>query len=99
MPAVTLRRRFRYWFDKTMSEGTSALVAWLGLASVAVVVAGGLLLWLIDPSPADAEPHEFLPSVWHAVLHALDPGTVAGDTGHWYYVAVGFLITIGGIFI
>ncbi|WP_432825991.1 CASTOR/POLLUX-related putative ion channel [Dactylosporangium sp. CA-092794] len=82
-----------------MSEGTSALVAWLGLASVAVVVAGGLLVWLIDPTPADGGRRGFFASVWQAVLHALDPGTVAGDTGHWYFVAVAFLITIGGIFI
>ncbi|MFI5908103.1 hypothetical protein [Dactylosporangium sp. NPDC051541] len=99
MATATLRRRFRYWFDKTMSAGVSALVAWLGLASVAVVVAGGLLLWLIDRRPADGSERGFLDSVWQAVLHALDPGTVAGDGGHWYFVAVAFLITIGGIFI
>lgn len=100
MAAATLRRRFRYWFDRTMSKGTSALVAWLGLASVAVVLAGGLLVWLVDPNPADGEPRGFFASVWQAVLHALDPGDVAGDTGgHWEFVAVAFLITIGGIFI
>jgi hypothetical protein len=29
----------------------------------------------------------------------MDPGTVAGDTGHWWYIAIAFLITIGGIMI
>jgi len=99
MAATTLRRRFRYWFDDTMSKGTPALVMWLGLASVTVVVVGGLLVWLIDPGSTPEDHHGFFGSVWQAVLHALDAGTVAGDTGPWYFVAVAFLITIGGIFI
>src|SRR4051794_32737486 len=100
MANATLRRRFRYWFDNTMSRGTSALVMWLGLASVAVVAVGGVLVWLFDPTPAgDTQRRGFLASVWQAVLHVLDSGTVAGDTGHWYYVAIAFTITIGGIFI
>jgi voltage-gated potassium channel Kch len=95
----TLRRRIRYWFDNTMSKGTPALVAWLALASLAVVVIGGLSLWLLDPTPQDGGQRSPLGSLWQSVLHALDPGTVAADTGHWWFVAIGFVITIGGILI
>src|SRR3954452_21849720 len=100
MAAITLRRRARYWFDNTMSKGTPALIRWLALASLAVVVVGGTLVWLFDPKPGAGEPRRgFLGSVWQGVLHALDPGTVAGDSGHWWYVAIAFAITIGGILI
>jgi voltage-gated potassium channel Kch len=99
MAAVTLRRRFRYWFDNTMSKGTSALIMWLGLASVAVVIVGGLLVWLVDPTPTAGQHRGFFASVWQSVLHVLDSGTVAGDSGPWSFVAVAFAITIGGIFI
>jgi voltage-gated potassium channel Kch len=100
MAAITLRQRARYWFDNTMSKGTPALVRWLALASLAVIVVGGTLVWALDNSPGDGAPHRaFLPSIWQGVLHALDPGTVAGDGGHWWYVAIAFAITVGGILI
>jgi len=103
MAAITFRQRARYWFDNTMSKGTPALVRWLALASLAVIVIGGTLVWALDPTPDDGEtsPHHrgFLASIWQGVLHALDPGTVAGDSGHWWYVAIAFAITLGGILI
>lgn len=99
MATVTLRRRFRYWFDRTMSKGTSALVGWLALASLAMVFVGGLLAWLLNPHPTPGEPKGLPAALWQSVLHALDPGTVAGDSGHWWYLAIAFGITIGGILI
>src|SRR5688572_9498808 len=81
---VTFRRRLRYWFDNTMSKGTPALVGWLAFASMLVVVIGGLLVWLLDPVPEDGKQRGLLDSMWQSVLHALDPGTVAGDSGHWW---------------
>ena len=103
MPAITLRRRVRYWFDRTMSKGTPALVGWLAVASLAVVVVGGVLAWavelLVNPDSTKGEPRGLLAALWQAVLHAMDPGTVAGDTGHWWYIAIAFAITIGGIMI
>jgi ion channel POLLUX/CASTOR len=98
--SITFRRRLRYWFDNTMSKGTPALVGWLAFASLTVVVVGGMLVWLLDPVPADDdEKRGLLESMWQSVLHALDPGTVAGDSGHWWFVAIGFAITIGGILV
>jgi voltage-gated potassium channel Kch len=100
MSANTLRRRVRYWFDNTMSKGTPALVAWLAAASLMIVLVGGTLAWLLDPTEPDGQQRGLLASWWQGVLHALDPGTVAGDTGnHWWYVAIAFAITIGGILI
>ncbi|MGA8116595.1 MAG: hypothetical protein WCA46_23400 [Actinocatenispora sp.] len=103
MPSVTLGRRLQYWFDRTMSKGTPALVAWLFVASVVVVVIGGLLVWLLDPFPEGRGPGKtrfgFFNSLWSSLMHAMDPGTVAGDAGDVWYTTIGFAITIGGILI
>ena len=38
--------------------------------------------------------------VFNALLHALDPGTVAGDVGHpWRYILTMLALTVGGLFI
>src|SRR5262245_41950323 len=74
MATVTLRQRLRYWFDNTMSKGTIALVAWLAVASLAIVLAGGTLLYLLDPTPeGEDESRGLFDSIWQSVLHALDP--------------------------
>jgi hypothetical protein len=99
MPTVTLRRRLRYWFDRTMSRGTPALIGWLALASLTIVIIGGLAAWLLDPQPAGGGHRGLGAAIWHSVLNSLDPGTVAGDTGHWWFVAIAFAVTIGGIMI
>jgi hypothetical protein len=46
MRKYTLRQRARYAFDNTMSRGTSALVAWLALATFGLVI----LFTLLTPS-------------------------------------------------
>src|SRR5688572_19836113 len=97
MATVTRRQKFRYWFDNTMSKGTIALVGWLAFASFMVVLIGGALFWLFGGT--SGEDSDILGSLWASVLHALDPGTVAGDEGKWWFVAIGFAITIGGILV
>jgi hypothetical protein len=82
-----------------MSRGTPALVGWLALASLTIVVVGGLLAWLLNPRPTSGEPHGLGASLWQSVLHSLDPGTVAGDTGHWWYIVIAFGVTVGGIMV
>src|SRR3954467_15002874 len=99
MAPTPLRRRLHYWFDNTMSKGTAAMVGWLAVASLTVVVAGGILMWLVDPTPADGHRRHLLAALWQGVVHALDPGTVAADTGHWWYIGIAFAITVGGILV
>lgn len=99
MPTITLRRRLRYWFDRTMSRGTPALMGLLALGSLTIVALGGLAAWLLDPRPAGGGHRGLGAALWHSVLNSLDPGTVAGDTGHWWFVAIAFAVTIGGIMI
>ncbi|HEY8471336.1 MAG TPA: hypothetical protein VIL37_01720 [Natronosporangium sp.] len=97
MATPSWRQRARYWFDNTMSRGTPALVGWLAVLMLAVVAVGAILIWLADPNRAEGG---FFSSVWQSVTHALDPGTVTGDdTSNKWFVAVGFIVTLGGILI
>ncbi len=99
MATITLRQRLRYSFDNTMSRGTPALIGWLAVASLLVVVVGGVLAWLLDPVTADGTHRGLQGALWQGVLHALDSGAIGGDTGHWWYVAIAFGVTVGGILV
>ena len=53
-PTVTEPRfgdRLRYWFDNSMSRGTPALVAWLTVATVALILLFALILTVFDLGP------------------------------------------------
>ena len=44
------------------------------------------------------EGYSFAEAAWQSLMHSIDAGTVAGDSG-WHYRGFMFLITLGGIFI
>ncbi len=98
----TFYQRFRYFFDNTMSRGTPALVAWLGLVSLLVVLFSALMVSVFgvaaETANGDAESMTFLEVVWQSTLRTLDAGTMAGDEGIGYR-SVMFFVTLGGIFI
>lgn len=48
--------------------------------------------------PKEEEGYSFAEAAWQSLMHSIDAGTVAGDTG-WKYRGFMFLITLGGIFI
>ncbi len=101
MPKYTLREKFRYHFENTMSGGPIAVIRWLALVSiVSVVVLGGLMVLLgITRSPEpDAEPMTFLEGIWASLMATLDPGTMGGDEG-WDFRIVRFVATMIGIFL
>ena len=88
--------RFRYFFDTTMTRGTPALIGWLVVATSALVLAFAVLtaaLGLRDGSVGFG--HE----IFQSLLHALDPGTVAGDQGSWSFLLTMLVLTLGGLLI
>lgn len=98
---VTWRDRLRYRFENTLSRGAIAIIGWLALASAAIVLLATLVLTLlgIGPDPGDAQhPLGPVEGAWQSMMHALDPGTLAGDQG-WLLRALMLVVTIGGIFI
>jgi voltage-gated potassium channel Kch len=99
--APTLRERLRYAFDNTMSRGTPALVGWLaaGTALLVVVFAAIVVIGGLAPADEGGGRPGVVSQVFKTILHALDPGTVAGDTGGWPFLLAMFGITIAGLFI
>lgn len=98
---ITWRDTLRYRFENTLSRGTIAIIGWLGLLSAGIVALATLTIWLLgigatpDANDAGLGPLE---GAWQSLLHAMDPGTLAGDQG-WVLRLLMLTVTIGGIFI
>jgi len=98
MKKVTQGQKLRYKFDNLMSKGPAAMIGLLGMLSVLIVIIAALILFATGIKPEGAEDMPFAEHLWQSLMRAMDAGTVAGDIG-WEYRAIGFLITLGGIFI
>jgi voltage-gated potassium channel Kch len=95
---ISLGQKLQYRFDNTMSRGTPALVAWLAFATFVLVMIFTAVVLIGNLAPSDNKSG-FIGQAFKTVLHALDPGTVAGDTGDWPFLLTMFLLTIGGLFL
>lgn len=95
---ISFSQKLRYKFDNLMSKGTIALIATLGILSVALVVTAGIILTISGFSQEDAESLGFIEAAWESLMRTLDPGTMGGDTG-WGFRIVMLCVTLGGIFI
>jgi ion channel POLLUX/CASTOR len=97
VPTPRLGERMRYRFDNAMSRGTPALIGLLAAASGVLVVVGGTVSLLV----ADDEIRDdgVARTLWMSLMRALDPGAVAGDEFNGPFLALMFLVTIGGIFV
>ena len=91
-----LRERVRYWFDNTMSRGTSALIGWLGLASVTLILLVSGLVLLLAPGDVGGNPLRVL---WMSLMRSIDSGAISGDSGSPVFVGLMLVATLGGIFI
>ena len=101
MPKHTLREKFRYHFENTMSGGPVAVIKWLAVVSiVSVVVLGAIMasLRITASREPDAEPLGFIEGVWKSLMATLDPGTMGGDEG-WDFRLIRFIATLIGIFL
>lgn len=93
-----LRERLRYRFDNTMSRGAPALIGLLGIASAVLVVVFGIMGYLARPLP-EGKDWSIGKTMYMALLHAMDPGTVTADEGSAFWIFPMFAVTIGGIFV
>jgi voltage-gated potassium channel Kch len=94
MTNASRSQRLRYAFDTSMARGPSALLGYLGFATLLMIVffaAITLIFGLTDSNnPVTA--------MYQALLHSIDSGTVAGDQGN-SYIAVSIFLTFGGIIV
>src|SRR5687768_61174 len=96
-----LRDRLRYRFENTLSRGPIAIIGWLALLSAGIVLlaASVLALLRIGTDPSDpASALGFVEGGWQSLMHAIDAGNLAGDSG-WALRVPMLLVTVGGIFI
>src|SRR6266516_5186808 len=98
MTKPTLRQRLRYAFDNTMARGTSALVFWLVVASAVLVAFFSVIVLIGKLAPSNGRPGA-VSQLFKSLLHAMDPGTIANDTGKWPFLVMMLLLTIGGLLI
>lgn len=98
---LDLGDRLRYRFDSSMSRGTPALVAWLSVATLALILVFTLVTTVLGLRPeTDDVDRGFLRELVQSLFHALDPGTVAGDGySSWQFLITMLLLTVGGLFI
>jgi voltage-gated potassium channel Kch len=98
MTKPSLRQRLRYAFDNTMARGTSALVFWLVVATAVLIVFFSAIVLVAGLAPKSDE-HGVIGQLFRSLLHAMDPGTVAGDAGKWPFLLAMLLLTLGGLLI
>ena len=100
MPRFSVWNWLRYRFDNLMSRGAGALIVLLFTATTLMIAAFSafIVLGRVYPSGLN-ENLGFGEVFWLTLMHALDPGTVAGDSGTWFFQLTMFAITLGGLFI
>lgn len=100
---AALRERLRYRFDNSMSRGPSALVGWLAVATLVLITVFSVFVLAFGIAPGDDDGAGDRPGVrqqlFNSLMHALDPGTVAGDSGSWRFLLTMLALTIAGLFV
>ena len=91
---VSLKERLSYEFDNIMAKGPIALVGLLFLITLIVVFIAGLFVVLIDK-----QYDSVTEGVWVSLMHAIDAGTLAGDSGSIFFIFMMTIVTICGLFI
>jgi ion channel POLLUX/CASTOR len=97
MKRISLSDRIRYAFDNTISRGTGALVAWLGLIAALLVIVTTLVVLQFLPTGADQMTPPAL--LWNILFQALTPNPVDPSAGPLAYLLAMLFITFGSIFI
>lgn len=97
MKKIKFTDRVKYWFDNVMSKGTISLILLLFLITAIVVVISGAISAAIAIN--NGEEASFLGSMWISLMHAIDAGTLAGDTGSFMFILLMSIVTICGLFI
>jgi ion channel POLLUX/CASTOR len=95
---VKFKDRLNYAVDNTFSKGSGALIMWLGIVSVVIISLVALATSLLKITPEGEAPMGFIEAFWRGLMRTMDAGTMGGDAGWGYRIAM-FVVTIGGVFI
>lgn len=97
MRKPTLGERVRYWFDGMMSRGLAALIGLLAIATAIFIAIVSLVVVAVKAFPPDSELG-FGEAAWGSLMRTLDSGTMGGDEGAGFRVAM-LVVTIGGVIV
>ncbi|WP_396658360.1 hypothetical protein [Microbacterium sp.] len=98
MDRPSVRARLQYGFDTWMSRGTIAIMALLGVATVAFVLVVAAVVIVFRAFPEGVEDGDFWDVAWGNLMRTLDPGTMGGDAG-WGFRLLMLIVTVGGLII
>ena len=87
--------KLQYWFDNLMSKGSLSLIGLLAVITGIVIAIAGCIVALLP----DAEGAGVLSSIWFSLMHAIDAGTIAGDSGSFLFMLIMAIVTLCGLFI
>ena len=87
-----------YKIDSKFSEGTSAMILFLGIASILIILFASLIAVIFHISPQNSPPLNIFEAIWSSLMRTLDAGNLSGDEG-WSFRILMLFVTIGGIFI
>ena len=87
--------KLQYWFDNLMSKGSLSLIGLLAVITGIVIAIAGFIVALLP----DAEGAGVLSSIWFSLMHAIDAGTIAGDSGSFLFMLIMAIVTLCGLFI
>jgi voltage-gated potassium channel Kch len=96
MKGAKIGARLRYAFDNSMARGPSSLILWLAAASLALIL---VIAGIVSISGISPDAKGFTDVLWMSLMRTLDPGTMGGDQGSWWFLFAMLAVTIGGIFI
>jgi ion channel POLLUX/CASTOR len=100
MKKITLRNRWRYWFDNMISKGSGALISWLAVLSLLLIVGASVVIIVANAAKDQAgKPLGFLQVIWMSLLRAMDSGAIFNDSGSLLFMTVMLVVTLGGIFL
>ena len=97
---ATLKERLSYWFDNYMSRGTLALIGGLSVVSLVIILVMAAIVSLggVNLAPEGSTTGlTFVEAAWEGLMRTLDAGTMGGDAGWGFRLAM-FVVTIGGGF-
>lgn len=95
MENPSLKDKIKYWFDNLMSRGMVSLMGLLAAITAIVIAIAGVVVAFLP----DAEGAGVLASMWMSLMHAIDAGTIAGDSGSFLFMLVMSVVTLCGLFI
>lgn len=95
MKKYRLKDRLSYKFDKEMAKGTIAMVRMLFIITLLVVLIAGVIAAFFT----DEGGNNLLMNIWMSLMHAIDAGTLAGDSGSFGFILIMTIVTICGIFV